>query len=257
MHGRHCPLTRRVSITDGGHLLAGTGQECRRRTRGTGAVAEVGFHFIAKHDERASDESGNAIWVTTSASPFDEIAQFENGRKAATETHWIEGENFEVGGKISEAMDAGSALPGSLLLHVANHASRLSQRAMGSRQQGDDAGAQRGVQLPGRLFAEATLEEVGDRDPSSSVATQQCSPVPVCILWGERQEISEGDAQWCFDNQWFRPPPGDGEQHGAGRIRCPLGTKPKAPEPADHRHVGERLHILHQGASPAHAVIAD
>jgi hypothetical protein len=129
------------------------------------------LYFITKDDECAADKSGNAIWVTTSTSPVDEIAQFENGWKVTTETCRIESENFEVASKVSEAMDAWSALTGSLLLHVADHSSRLGQGAMSAWQKDDDAGAQRRVQLPGRLFAEATVEKVGDRDPSSPVAT--------------------------------------------------------------------------------------
>jgi len=219
-------------------------------------VTQVVLHFIAKDNECAAYKSSNAIWVTTCASPIDEIAQFENGRNVTAKTR-VEGETFEVGREVSETMDARPALTGSLLLHVADHPSRFSQWAMPAREEDHDSGAQRRVQLPGRFFAEATVEEVGDGDPTSPITPQKCSPVPVAILCGERQEVSEGDAKRRFDNQRLRPPPGDSEQHGAGRIMCPEGPKPLASIPADHGYVGERLHVLYQRGSTAYAMFAN
>jgi hypothetical protein len=148
-----------------------TGQERWRCDRGTRAVTEVVFHFITKDSECAADKSSNAIWVTTRASPFDEIAQFENRWNVTTMTG-IEGETFEVGGEISETMDAWPALTGSLPLHIADHPSRFSQWAMPAREEDHNSGAQRRVQLPGRFFAEATVEEIGDGDPTSPITPQ-------------------------------------------------------------------------------------
>ena len=134
-------------------------------------MAEVLFHLVTKDNECAADKSSNAIRVTASTSPVDEVAQFENGRNVTTETRRIEGETFEVCCEVGETMDAGPALTGSLALHVADHSSRLGQRAVRARKEDDDPGAQRRMQLPGRFFAQATVEEVGDRDPTSPVAT--------------------------------------------------------------------------------------
>jgi hypothetical protein len=110
--------------------------------RGAGAVAEVLFHLITKDNECAADKSSNAIWVTTRTSAVDEVAQFENGRNVTTESGRIEGETFEVGCEVSETMDAGPTLTGSLALHVTDHSSRLSQWAMRARKEDDDPGAQ-------------------------------------------------------------------------------------------------------------------
>ena len=220
-------------------------------------MADVFVHFVTKDNECAADKSGDAIRVSTSTPPVDEIAQFENRRDAADETPRTEGEHLEVGSEVSETMDAGPALTGPLSLHVADHPSRLSQWAVPARKEDDDSGAQRRVQLAGRFFAEATVEEVGDGDPASPIAPQERSPVSVRILWGECQQISEGDAERGFDNQRLRPPPGDREQHGAGRILCPERTKPLPSESADHRHVGERLDVLYQGGSTAYAAVTN
>ena len=67
-----------------------------------------------------------------------------------------------MGSEFSEAMDTGPTLTSSLSLHVADDSSRFSQGAMAAREQDDDSGTQRGVQLPGRFFAETAVEKVRD-----------------------------------------------------------------------------------------------
>jgi ABC-type uncharacterized transport system permease subunit len=102
----------------------------------------VVFHLVAKDDECAADKSSNAIWVSTRTAAVDEIAQLENGRNVTTVTRRIEGKTFEVRSEVSETMDAGPALAGTLSLHIADHSSRLSQWAMRARKEDDDSGAQ-------------------------------------------------------------------------------------------------------------------
>jgi hypothetical protein len=103
----------------------------------------VGIHVITKDNERAADKPSDAIWMTTGAPAVNEITQFENGWESTTEARRIEGETLEVCGEIGETMNAGSALTGSLSLHVTDHPSRLSQRAKHAREEDNHSGAER------------------------------------------------------------------------------------------------------------------
>jgi hypothetical protein len=129
----------------------------------------VGIHFITKDNQSGADKPSDAIWMTTGAPAVNEIAQFENGREATTEACRIEGETLEVCGEVGETMNAGPALTGSLSLHVTDHPSGLSKWAERAGKEGNNPRAERRVQLAGRLFGEAAVEEIGNGDPASSI----------------------------------------------------------------------------------------
>jgi hypothetical protein len=103
-------------------------------------VAKVSVCLVTKDHECAADKPGHAIGVATCATAVDEVAQFVDWWEVPAERRRMVRQGFNTCGQVSQAVHAGPTLAGALALHVADHSSRLGQRAVRAGEEGDDSG---------------------------------------------------------------------------------------------------------------------